>query len=96
MLREVQVPVVSEEKCRTAYKESPAAIDGSYICAGFSQGGKDACRADSGGPLMLANGLEPYNLIGIVSFGKGCADPKYPGVYTRVTHQLSWILSHLS
>ena len=40
---EVQVPVVSEEDCRLTYQSSPVKIDKSFICAGYPQGGKDAC-----------------------------------------------------
>jgi Trypsin len=44
ILREVQVPIVSEESCRNAYVQSAAKIDKTYLCAGFAEGGKDACR----------------------------------------------------
>ena len=53
-------------------------------------------QADSGGPLMLGDAEDIYTLIGVVSFGRGCADPKYTGVYTRVTHYLDWILANLN
>jgi len=60
------------------------------ICAGLSQGGKDSCQGDSGGPMVTLEN-DKYSVIGVVSWGRGCALAGYPGVYARVTQVLDWI-----
>merc|ERR1719334_37385 len=61
------------------------------VCAGFANGGVDACYRD--GPMVSGSmdATSGMTLIGIVSWGVGCARPGVPGVYTRVTHFLEWI-----
>lgn len=51
-------------------------------------------QADSGGPLMVGEG-EAVQVVGVVSAGIGCARPKLPGLYTRVTHFLDWISENI-
>jgi len=56
------------------------------ICAGVTGGGKDACQGDSGGPLVVGD-----KLVGIVSWGVGCAEARYPGVYSNVATLRSFV-----
>lgn len=62
------------------------------FCAGAD--GKDSCQKDSGGPFvlpMLAEGMEPYYLTGIVSWGPPCEERQYKGYYTKVENYVDWI-----
>ncbi|XP_065366760.1 serine protease 53-like [Calliphora vicina] len=88
-LLEVQVPIVSNDRCDALYAAfyGPGRITDSMICAGIQGvGGKDACQGDSGGPLLVN-----HQLAGVVSWGRGCALPNYPGVYTNVAAFKNWI-----
>lgn len=55
---------------------------------------KDSCLGDSGGPLFATGSGGGRVLVGIVSFGYGCAEPGIPGVYTRVAKYMDWICAH--
>jgi len=88
LLHKVTVPVVGDETCNENYSSSGYAIADSMICAGLPDGGKDSCQGDSGGPFIDA---ESKTLIGVVSWGIGCARAGYPGVYTQVSYYVDWI-----
>jgi secreted trypsin-like serine protease len=90
VLREVDLPLVSQDTCVAAYPEDE--ITEAVICAGFADGGKDGCQGDSGGPLVSFNsGEDQHELIGLVSWGDGCAEPGKYGVYTRISAYRDWI-----
>ncbi|KAG6921951.1 trypsin I-P38-like, partial [Chelydra serpentina] len=83
LLQCLKAPVLSSSQCSRAY---PGQITSNMICIGYLEGGKDSCQGDSGGPVAC-NGV----LQGIVSWGIGCAQKGYPGVYTKVCNYVSWI-----
>jgi secreted trypsin-like serine protease len=91
-LRKVTVPVVSNAKCNTLYG---GGITARMMCAGDTvNGGVDSCQGDSGGPLIgQQNGN--WVQVGIVSWGVGCADAAYPGVYTNVANLRSWVAGRI-
>jgi secreted trypsin-like serine protease len=37
---------------------------------------------------------DTWNIAGVTSFGYGCAEPQYPGAYTRVSMFVDWINAH--
>ncbi|EDV23250.1 expressed hypothetical protein [Trichoplax adhaerens] len=88
-LQRVDVPAITNTECNAAYK---GGITDNMLCAGYSAGGKDSCQGDSGGPLVRFDGTTP-TLVGVVSWGNGCAEPGYPGVYARCSKEQSWIMS---
>jgi secreted trypsin-like serine protease len=52
-------------------------------------------QGDSGGPLQITKPDNQciYYIIGVTSFGTGCGDKKFPGIYTRVSSYIDWIES---
>merc|ERR1712037_278422 len=87
VLQEVDVTVTTNIECNNAY----GSITNNMVCAADS--GKDSCQGDSGGPMIASeNGRQA--LIGVVSWGRGCAFEGFPGVYARVTEKMDWILAN--
>ncbi|MFG2312194.1 serine protease [Streptomyces sp. NPDC048566] len=82
-LLKATVPFVDDATCRQAYGSE--LVPGDEICAGFPQGGVDTCQGDSGGPMFRRDDTGAYVQVGIVSWGQGCAEPGYPGVYSEVS-----------
>ncbi|XP_060866108.1 venom protease-like [Metopolophium dirhodum] len=95
-LMEAQISITNTTYCKYLYEKNNIVIDDKIIiCAGHSKGGKDACRGDSGGPMMFFI-QDQYYLMGVVSRGpKLCGEPGYPGLYTRVSSFIDWIVRRL-
>jgi len=91
VLHKVTVPVVSDEDCNGAYSANGYTVADSMICAGEEEGGKDSCQGDSGGPFVCGE-----ELVGIVSWGIGCARKGYPGVYTQNSYFMDWIMETMA
>lgn len=90
MLQKVSVPLVSTAACN-ATESYNGDIKDSMLCAGYKTGGKDSCQGDSGGPLAIVNADGTHTLIGVVSWGEGCARANKYGVYSKVSNGISWI-----
>ncbi|ODM90951.1 Serine protease easter [Orchesella cincta] len=101
VLQQVRLPIVPTQKCIADFRNR-INITPKQLCAG-GEAGKDSCGGDSGGPLMMdveigKNGIFPIKRsfqIGIVSFGPVKCGIGIPGVYTRVSEYLPWILKSL-
>uniref|UniRef100_A0A087XBP9 trypsin n=1 Tax=Poecilia formosa TaxID=48698 RepID=A0A087XBP9_POEFO len=82
-LQSLDVPIVDDKDCENAY---PGMITRRMVCAGYMDGGRDACnQGDSGSPLVCVGEVH-----GLVSWGQGCTQPNYPGVYVKVCEFLYW------
>jgi secreted trypsin-like serine protease len=81
-LRVATVPIAADSTCAADYGTY---FNGStMVCAGYTAGGIDTCYGDSGGPMQAGLQGGGYRLVGITSWGGGCARSNAPGVYTRV------------
>ncbi len=88
-LQKGEVPYVENATCNV--KEAyDGKVESGMMCAGFRDGGVDSCQGDSGGPLVLRGPDGPV-LVGVVSWGDGCARKLRYGVYTRVNFYGDWI-----
>ncbi|XP_066294922.1 uncharacterized protein [Branchiostoma lanceolatum] len=86
--QELCLPIVSQPVCE---KSTVVPITQRQLCAGYRFQEKDACRGDSGGPLVVKHRDNLWGIVGIMSWGEGCAQPNKYGIYTRVETFLDWI-----
>jgi secreted trypsin-like serine protease len=95
-LKNVKITLYPSTQCSQVY---PSVMKNwnLQICAGEIVGGKDSCQGDSGGSLYIretrGNKIK-YVSVGIVSYGDECGLPNKPGIYTRVSYYLDWIVAN--
>ena len=88
VLMKSSVVTVTNTECVSVM--GPGRITDNMICAGAE--GTDTCQGDSGGPLTTRREAGAgFSVIGITSWGDGCARPDTLGVYTRLSQYLAWI-----
>jgi secreted trypsin-like serine protease len=88
-LQGIEVPYVTRATCNR-FESYDGDITDNMICAGLQKGGIDSCQGDSGGPATtMINGTR--RLVGIVSWGEGCALQDKYGVYTNVSRFRQWV-----
>ncbi|KPI95072.1 Trypsin CFT-1 [Papilio xuthus] len=90
VLRHVQIWTINQNKCRELYAHVDVYIEDYMLCSGWLDvGGRDQCSGDSGSPLLHNNVV-----VGVCSGGLECANPRYPGINTRVSYYSTWIQSN--
>lgn len=87
----IEIPLISNSDCEKSVSKFTR-ITPNQVCAGGVEG-KDACKGDSGGPLMrvYVDDTSQWYQEGVVSRGRGCGKKGFPGVYTRVARYVNWI-----
>jgi len=84
-LHGVKIPINDPRVCEVVYGVDVFNRD-TMICAASVTGGESTCQGDSGGPLVY-EGVQ----YGIVSWAVGCAEPRYPTVFSNVPNLRDFI-----
>jgi trypsin len=98
-LKMAYLDLVSFEDCVEPYVphgDAKYINEDSMICA--QKEAQDSCQGDSGGPMFIADEFgrpDKDLLVGLVSWGYGCTDMEFPGVYTRVSYHYYWIFDNI-
>ncbi|XP_041986648.1 phenoloxidase-activating enzyme 1-like [Aricia agestis] len=92
--QKLNLPVFSKHECVAKYRDLGADITDKQLCAGGNFA-EDACRGDSGGPLMRRTPSGQWEAVAVVSFGYGCGRDGWPGIYTAVQGYIDWIQNTL-
>jgi len=99
VLKFADINVISNEECENSksgflvFDSYQGLITDDMLCAAAT--GSDSCQGDSGGPLVQTDENGNDLLVGVVSWGYGCASPDFPGVYSRLTFDTEWLDSNV-
>lgn len=89
-LRQVQSFSINQDICAAVYAVFGANVTAHMLCSGwFNNGGRDQCQGESGGPVYHNDVV-----VGITSWGYGCANLALPHVNARVSRLANWIQSN--
>jgi trypsin len=99
-LQEAQIPIVSDSTCLDEigryFKPSSMMCAGTKASSNTSEDGVGTCYGDSGGPMVVSDGSGGWKVVGIVSWGLGCANEKTRGVFAEVPAHQSFVTSYPS
>ena len=95
-MQAVTLPIVDNRTCAAAMSHLGEVTD-EMVCAGYEQGGLDACIGFGGSPLVVPGGVTGWSQLGIVGWGDpSCGKAGTYGVYTRVAPYIDWIQEQTS
>ena len=88
-LRAAQVQIIGDDFCSGPSSYGPLFHPQTMLCAGVPAGGIDTCQGDSGGPIVVpvsdpSTRTGTFRLVGDTSWGIGCAQAQFPGIYGRI------------
>ncbi|XP_029728350.2 CLIP domain-containing serine protease B15 isoform X2 [Aedes albopictus] len=94
--RPIEIPLRNASVCEKIYKQIRVDLSPSQLCVGGDPG-KDSCRGDSGGPLMMAQASADsssrarWYQVGLVSLGPEQCGGMIPGIYVKLADYQDWI-----